>query len=1183
MKPNRILSVLLSVVVVITAMPVVFTAGAIDVAAPGAVSFAIEADGNTFTITRSCPGGILPAQTVQVRTVDVTALAGVHYTGVNQTLSFSQGEPSRVIGVSERTSSQIPDGADRYQTGTTREYRLEVLDMAGFLLASRRRQITYSGAYTYNGAWIMEHDGIDLMYVSESNDFLSTYSSITVYSENDQYLDVSFPDTGSYTTISDQSDNGYTQGVWTVSTDALYERSGSPSRAYFADAGDKMYAAVAFLGREVNDGYQYIQILADNSLTCDDKDGDGAVGTVSRSVYKACFELRAGSTVVDETNGMVFPLRYDYATKEAAQAAGVTNHQMKHASRLYQQKFKNESYRAANAGALVLSPTVGSLSVRFNARGSGSDDWKFKDMFARLAIVDQQAPYVTHCVVSPGTYHKHNRITVTLRFNEIVKTTDNNTVLHTTWGDLKAEKLTGTTYANAIAFTGEITATSGKLIITGLDGTICDLHGLTMGTLPESSLTTVSIGALSAPAYSDGAFQLTSASDLYWYADYVGLEANKSASARLANDIDMIVSHTSTFTPLCPNYAFWGTFDGAGHTLRNLTVAQAGCVNYGLFSRIGSTGRVCDLTLDDGCEMHYETVDTSIGYIDIGGYYGAIAGTNDGTIERCSYAGTLSSVGGKKDGCYSFAGGLVGLNLGTVRACRFGANNLNGFRLSNSWTHMYLGGLVGWNTGRIEDSCFFALYTDGLDDPITDRGAICAHNSGVVVNCAGLRRNTNYFGDVVGTVEETGSQTDTLFADSDAFATGEVCYTLNKGVTDGTQTWYQTIGTDLCPVLAGGTVYLHGTCYQNSDDHTLIHVSSQASTTSEHGHIEYWYCSVCGAYFADANGTQPLDPDDIVLPLKVVDFSQATLQGHALCLDGSVGVIFYMDLPGEIKYSNTAYMEFTVTTGDAVSTQRVYVTFHGDGFENAKTVKINDKTYYAFTCHVSAKEMTSVIRAQMFDGLSSSEVYTHRVVDYAQYVLDHPEVEAYSEAADLVKAMLNYGAAAQSYFGVDTEHPANAILDEADRVLAPVPDNESDRFYCEERMADNVCTVERVSLSIQSEITFSCYLRPERENLSIFVYSSQNKSEQEQVGAYQVYRVRNIPVGTLERTVMLQYVDGTELKNVDGKASILGFTVYSPRTYVVDALKAYAGNAGLSRLLTALYWYDTVAHSYMND
>lgn len=42
---------------------------------------------------------------------------------------------------------------------------------------------------------------------------------------------------------------------------------------------------------------------------------------------------------------------------------------------------------------------------------------------------------------------------------------------------------------------------------------------------------------------------------------------------------------------------------------------------------------------------------------------------------------------------------------------------------------------------------------------------------------------------------------------STQFESGEVTYLLNKKVTDGTQVWYQTIGTDKIPMFSGGTVY----------------------------------------------------------------------------------------------------------------------------------------------------------------------------------------------------------------------------------------------------------------------------------------------------------------------------------------------------------------------------------------
>lgn len=97
------------------------------------------------------------------------------------------------------------------------------------------------------------------------------------------------------------------------------------------------------------------------------------------------------------------------------------------------------------------------LSVRFNARGDNNDDWKFKDLFMRLALVDTQASTVRGISVPNGLNKQHGRVTIVVAFSEIVKPVGQ-CVLQTSWGDLTAEVPDGSSYANAIAFSGEITA-----------------------------------------------------------------------------------------------------------------------------------------------------------------------------------------------------------------------------------------------------------------------------------------------------------------------------------------------------------------------------------------------------------------------------------------------------------------------------------------------------------------------------------------------------------------------------------------------------------------------------------------------------------------------------------------------------------------------------------------------------
>ena len=48
--------------------------------------------------------------------------------------------------------------------------------------------------------------------------------------------------------------------------------------------------------------------------------------------------------------------------------------------------------------------------------------------------------------------------------------------------------------------------------------------------------------------------------------------------------------------------------------------------------------------------------------------------------------------------------------------------------------------------------------------------------------------------------------------------------------------------------------------------HTLMQVKSVAPTCEEAGNITYWHCEKCGKYFADANASQEIMPEDIVIP-----------------------------------------------------------------------------------------------------------------------------------------------------------------------------------------------------------------------------------------------------------------------------------------------------------------------------
>lgn len=135
------------------------------------------------------------------------------------------------------------------------------------------------------------------------------------------------------------------------------------------------------------------------------------------------------------------------------------------------------------------------------------------------------------------------------------------------------------------------------------------------------------------------------------------------------------------FSPIA---TFGGVFDGQGHTIRGLAVTDA-LSPAGLICTLQPTGRVENLHIEGSVAPAGDPVST-----------GGLVGENYGTIENCSFTGTVS--GGWANG------GLVGENKasGVLRGCRTGGT-VDGENRT--------GGLVGCNLGVIED-CENAAYVN---------------------------------------------------------------------------------------------------------------------------------------------------------------------------------------------------------------------------------------------------------------------------------------------------------------------------------------------------------------------------------------------------------------------------------------------------------------------------------------
>ncbi len=423
---------------------------------------------NTFTVVRNSTD---KAETVRYRTVSLSAIAGVHFTPAEGVLQFAEGEKSKSITVEEFDITTVPLFC-RYQYSIRRDYRFEVLDLGGFRLAYRDRDITYGDQYNVAGNHINPNieDLVYIRHIPNSDHETEIMSGLS----SDKYVDVSIRE--DYAIVEDGHDycygfSGYTASLW---NEEYTSRDGV--RQYFSEIGTKLYATVYFKEAEEVDGYQYIQILTDNSETYDGKDPDGKVNTPSISVYKACFELNTRGTVdYDRYLHQFFPHRYDYKNQSAGNQDNTHTEFPREYSTLHQQKFRDNSLRASDAGALVLDPMVQKITVRFDANGSGEDTWRAKQIYVRLALCDKEPPRLVKAYVVNGSFAKGTDFAVTLVFSESVRA--QNVVLHTNWGELTSTQ-PQYSFTNSVTFTGNVSpnvAQGTQLIIQGYEGEITDM------------------------------------------------------------------------------------------------------------------------------------------------------------------------------------------------------------------------------------------------------------------------------------------------------------------------------------------------------------------------------------------------------------------------------------------------------------------------------------------------------------------------------------------------------------------------------------------------------------------------------------------------------------------------------------------------------------------------------------
>ena len=255
----------------------------------------------------------------------------------------------------------------------------------------------------------------------------------------------------------------------------------------------------------------------------------------------------------------------------------------------------------------------------------------------------------------------------------------------------------------------------------------------------------------------EGYFSIGSANDLHWFADYVK-KISVIANAKLTANIDY-TAYKQGFIGTSQAAAFFGTFDGQGHTI------QIDIVNNGTTGRTGLFAYINAATIKN---LIVEGNATSANSNCVGGLGGR--SDSDGTlIENVVVKTAVSFTGTNSDNDATCGGFFANMEAkATLRNCAFLGS------ITTPTGYQGNGGLVGWAGSEADNK-----YENCLVAPVsytqTGNSADFARHNPSTTNCFKVNANDS------------------------KLSSGELCYNLN-GNQSGGSNWFQTLGTDATPL-----------------------------------------------------------------------------------------------------------------------------------------------------------------------------------------------------------------------------------------------------------------------------------------------------------------------------------------------------------------------------------------------
>ncbi len=386
----------------------------------------------------------------------------------------------------------------------------------------------------------------------------------------------------------------------------------------------------------------------------------------------------------------------------------------------------------------------------------------------------------------------------------------------------------------------------------------------------------------------------------------------------------------------------------------------------------------------------------------------------------------------------------------------------------------------------------------------------------------------------------------------------------------------------------------------NSCEHAeLTYGAPNEPTCVKEGNIAFWYCDDCECFFADAEATElipgyltVLEPtgehdyvdgacsvcgDRMIDPSVPVEDKNLTAS-QAITVGAQMQVA-YTILAKSVSGYERFYLEVTKDTADGESKSTIF------SLENNSLAVMSDPVtgetlaYAAIYSGVNAKEMgdnfTVTLWAVDSDGRSYCGGST--ATSIRDYLIEKADSqESPTELKTLAIDMLNYGAAAQLYFGYDTEKLVNAELTDEQLSYATTTPPAAQMRNSIDGYGINIST----NVILGNEVTL---------NLT-GLYASQSSDLHYLIRDAEGGVVADLDVLTVANMMHSASFADVSAKNMrkpftiglyDGDALISKLLTWSIEGYVAELLAEESTSATLRDLLNAMLVYGDSAAAYM--